>query len=342
MSYMANSGLYGLIHSKYCNKSLFKFLFILCLIFSFSKPLYGNKCMQSKNIKEQRLSIIPNNPRWAIVCLAKRPDGLSKRNTKLAAAIKPYAKRHDITIIVFSEKKMTSKHLDSWKLTFNDTAKVKMIDTYDRGFINPLGIEKERIFAYRYMCKFFTIDLYDYLIDNYDYYMRIDADDYITKMDVDLFQWTIDNKIEYGFPIRKIEGHAKTRNTFPKWIENYMKACEFEAKAIMDRPLSTCFHFYNNFHIGKVSFFSRPDVQHYLKAVNDSGKIQENRWGDSTIQAYAIRLFMDPIKIRMIPDLIFVHGSHGHRMINTTNKGSSNTLPFRLDYWVDPSIEEEK
>ena len=328
--------------SKPSTITLFNLIYIISFIFCLIENTYGNKCVSNKAIKEESTSSLPNNPRWAIVCLAKKPDGLTKRNSKLATAIKPYAKKHNLSIVVFSEKKMTKKHLDSWESTFNNIANVKMIDTYDRGFVNPEGNDKERIFGYRYMCKFFTIDLYDYLINSYDYYVRIDVDDYINKMDVDLFQWTIDNKIEYGFPIRKIEGHIKTRNTFPKWIESYMKACQFEAKAIMDKPLNTCFHFYNNFHIGKVSFFSRPDVQHYLKAVNNSGKILETRWGDSTIQAYAVRLFMDPVKIRMIPDLIFVHGSHGHRIINTTDRGSSNTLPFRLDYWVDPSIKEEK
>jgi hypothetical protein len=117
-----------------------------------------------------------------------------------------------------------------------------------------------------------------------------------------MFDWVERNDVEYGWAARKIEGHGPTRRTLPPWTANYISKCQVWPSALMDEPLGKCFNFYNNFHVGKVSFFQRPDVLHYLRAVNGSGGVDMHRWGDSTIQAYAVRLFMDPAKIRMIPD----------------------------------------
>jgi hypothetical protein len=183
------------------------------------------------------------------------------------------------------------------------------------------------------------LDLYDYL-DEYDYYLRLDTDDFIVKLQVDIFNWVERNEVEYGYAIRKIEGHGITRQTLPEFSIQYASRCKIKPSAIMDYPIQKCFNFYNNFHIGKVSFFKRPDVRDYLLAVNTTGNLRALRWGDSTIQAYAVRLFMDPRRIRMVPNVVFIHGSHGQREITTFNKGEGNTLPASLGYWVDPSVKE--
>ena len=112
-----------------------------------------------------------------------------------------------------------------------------------------------------------------------------------------------------------------------------MERCGLEASAPMDRGMRVCFNFYNNFHIGRVDFFLRPDVQHYLRAANASGHILSHRWGDSTIQAYAVRLFMSPSVIVQVPDFSYVHGSHADRVVSTFGDGSLTTVPQRLPNW---------
>lgn len=120
---------------------------------------------------------------------------------------------------------------------------------------------------------------------------------------------------------RKTEAHRPTAKQLPKFAQEYIGRCGITPSAMMDEPLSTCFNFYNNFHIGKVSFFLRKDVQHFLLKVNESGNILENRWGDSTIQAYAVRIFMDPRKVQYIPDFEYIHGSHNDRVVSTVGNG---------------------
>ncbi|CAM9783912.1 unnamed protein product, partial [Ectocarpus fasciculatus] len=159
------------------------------------------------------------------------------------------------------------------------------------------------------MCKFFALDIYDYL-NGYDYYLRCDHDCYVEKVEYDLLEYVQTKDVQYGFTLRKLEAHGPTKKTLPTWTSKYNKRCAISPTAVMDKPFSACFNFYNNFHVGNVHFFRRPDVQHFLKAANSSGHFQSHRWGDSTVQAYAVRNFMQPTKIRQLPDMVYIHGSH--------------------------------
>lgn len=126
------------------------------------------------------------------------------------------------------------------------------------------------------MCKFFTVDLYDY-ITQYDYYLRVDSDNVIIPprdKNYDFFSWIENNNVEYGYILRKFEPHKETRESLPQFVANYMENCN--VKPLIKYPtMSTLFNFYNNFHAAKVSFFLRPDVRHFLVATNTSGKLHE-------------------------------------------------------------------
>jgi hypothetical protein len=289
----------------------------------FTSVVYCNKCVN------EDVKLLSRNKalKWAIIALAKpgRTD-IFNRNEKILEKIKPFSSKHNITILIFSESIFSNDATKLFKEKFHGIADVKIINTSDRGF------NLQEKFGYKYMCKFFSLDVYDYLKDNYDYYIRCDTDCFISNLNYDIFDWTESNKVEYGFAMRKIEAHKPTAKTLPAFTLNYLDKCDISAKSIMDFPLSTCFNFYNNFHIGKVSFFTRPDVQHYLRTVNSSGFILSHRWGDSTIQAYAVRLFMDISAIKQIPDFSYVHGSH-NRIVSTFGDGSATNVPQRLPNW---------
>jgi hypothetical protein len=139
--------------------------------------------------------------------------------------------------------------------------------------------------------------------------------------------------VEYGWAMRKADQHRATAKLLPSFVKNYMKSCKIVPTVPMDKPISTCFHFYNNFHIGSVSFFLREDVQHFLNAVNASEGLVAHRWGDSPIQAYAVRLFMDPARLKVVPDLEYIHGSHKNRFVSTFGNGSKTNVPFKMPFW---------
>lgn len=181
--------------------------------------------------------------------------------------------------------------------------------------------------------NFFSLDLYDYLKE-FDYYMRCDSDCFLKRMDYDILKWAEESNVGYGFAMRKLEAHGPTKETIPSWVNQYINTCSVSPTAIMDRPLEVCFNFYNNWHIGRVSFFNRPDVRHFLEAVNASGYISTHRWGDSSIQAYAVRLFMSPENIIQAPNFAYVHGSHGNKLVSTVGDGSATNVPQRLPNWA--------
>jgi len=63
-------------------------------------------------------------PKWAIVALTRKLDILDKRNGLIAKAIKPFASKHDITVIIFSEVDFGAAVVDKWKQTFQGIAQV--------------------------------------------------------------------------------------------------------------------------------------------------------------------------------------------------------------------------
>lgn len=265
---------------------------------------------------------------WAIVALAKPAKlmDITKRNKKIAAKIRPFAKQHNITVLFFSEKEFTTAAVTSWRETFAGLATVRYINTASNGF------ELKQRYGYKYMCKFFALDIYDYLVKEYNYYMRVDTDCYLENLNYDIFKWAEDNKVEYSFAARKLEAHKETRQTLPQFSEDYMQKCSVTPSAVMDVPFSTCINFYNNWHIAKVDFFVRPDVRHFLLSVNASGGILQHRWGDSTIQAYAVRMFMDPSHLKQAPEFSYTHGSH-NALVSTFGDGSKSNVPQRLENW---------
>jgi hypothetical protein len=308
------------------------FFYALLLVFFVSEGyVCANKCAKKleSTAATAKASTYTGPKRWAIVALAKPgKEDINKRNQLLAEKLRPYASKHNLTVVVFSEKIFPPASIASWKTTFKGVANVAYVNTAERGFH---GVER---FGYKYMCKFFSLDIYDYLKDSYDYYMRCDTDCYIQTLGYDILKWAEDSNVGYGFAMRKLEAHKPTAATLPAWSASYMQECGITAPAaVMDQPFDVCFNFYNNWHIGQVSFFTRSDVQHYLRTVNASGYILSHRWGDSTIQAYAVRMFMDPKQIQQVPEFRYIHGSHGNKMVSTFGTGAETNVPQRLPNW---------
>ena len=220
---------------------------------------------------------------WAIIGLAFRFEpGTSKRNQLLANVIKrfspPSFEARNITIIIFSEKTFSPEQMTHWRNQFNDTAHFQFIDTKRNR--NPYP---HKPFGYEYMCKFFTIDMYEYL-KPYDYYIRLDTDCLILSLEYNIFDWVEKNHLEYAWATSGMESHGPTLSSLPQWVRNYSDAYLIRPSQLMGRPLSDAMHFYNNFHVGSVPFFFRQDVQNFLACARESPFFYDHRWGDAVVQ----------------------------------------------------------
>ncbi len=302
------------------------------LISFISVSVFGNNCVNDGD--SSRLSALTlksgSKSRWAVVALTRKlnAEDTRARNEAIASRISPFAKKHNVTVVFFSEVEPPAGSMSAWKRTFQDIADVKFINTAEK----KLSLEEggnEKGFGYKYMCKFFSIDMYEYLRE-FDYYLRLDSDSYITRLKYDIFQWALDNNVGYGYAARKLEAHKETRDTLPSFTQKYLDRCDIQPRAMIE-PLTLCFNFYNNFHIGRVAFWLRAEVKHYLQAILDSNGIAKHRWGDSTIQAYAVRMFMHPDEIQLVPDFAYIHGSHANMQVDTLHNGRNTRLPQKLD-----------
>lgn len=306
------------------------FVVVLRYLYTSLKYLTSERCPWVDLSTYKAQSLVKQSRKWAIIALVK-PDAASaidQRNKAIINKLGPYAKHHNVDIIFFSELPFHNSFRQSMKSEFSMFTSVHFVNTSSNGFEPP----SPQRFGYKYMCKFFSYDIYSYL-SKYDYYLRLDGDSYIRDLDYDIFQYTHDNRIEYGYAMRKLEPHGPTKDTLPNFVNKYIEKCNIKPTATMDRPLDVLFNFYNNFHIGSVKFFTRPDVYRFLEEVRDSGFILSHRWGDSTIQAYAVRLFADPKRLVQLPNFTYIHGSHGNRVITTFNDGNETDVPQRLTNW---------
>ena len=316
-----------------------KIIYFILLTLNSCKKSLTNTCISSldfeKSMATSREISTITGPKWAIVALT-RPgrNDIIERNKNLVDKLKPFASNRNVTALFLSEYSLPIDYIRSWEKSFAGFARVRVVN------IAHLGFNSRERYGYKYMCKVFGIDLYT-ILREYDYYIRCDSDCYLRTLKYDIFEYVESKQIEYGYVMRKLEAHGPTKQLMPIWVRKYLKTCALTAKSMMDYPLNTCFNFYNNFHIGSVHFFLRPDVQHFLSAVNRSGHILSDRWGDSTIQAYAVRIFMKPQNLQQLPDLEYVHGSHSNRLVSSVGDGSKTTVPQRLPHYDGRAIDEQ-
>lgn len=282
-------------------------------------------------------SSIVDPTRWAIVALTRPTDiNINTRNANLKNYLRKIkASNHNITLLFFSEFKVKQRTKDLWLKIFKGIATIRIINTFDDGF------DSDDRYGYKYVCRFFSVSIFKYLQADYDYYLRLDGDVYIKKLDYDIFTWAKNNDADYVFGTRKIESHGLTRQTLPQWVMNYTKLNNVTPSCDMNESLAFCFNFYNNFHIGKVAFFTSPQVTHFLNAVVDTNAIERLRWGDSTIHAYAVRLFSQPHKLFQVENFTYIHGSHG-LVIVSNGHDIESTVPNQLPPWRFEVIESTK
>ncbi len=107
------------------------------------------------------------------------------------------------------------------------------------------------------------IDMYEYL-QEYDYYLRIDSDCFLTNIGYNILEWAETQRLQYAWVAYGMESHKPTTDTLYPWIENYTKEHNVTPTALLGNKLSAPLTFYNNFHIGKVCFFDRSDVKRFL------------------------------------------------------------------------------
>ena len=168
--------------------------------------------------------------------------------------------------------------------------------------------------GYRMMCRFYSGAMYfEYpIFDDYEYYLRLDTDSAIdSPIEDSLFRIMKRRKAVYGFyaPANQFDDPFVTRGLH-EWLTSFfdgqspLKAIRFRVKVKRNEM------YYTNFELGYFPAFRDIEYKNFFHAIDQSGGILINRWGDAPIKFAAIRTMFSNQRVIGFRNFSY---SHGHR-----------------------------
>ena len=153
--------------------------------------------------------------------------------------------------------------------------------------------------GYRNMCRFFAMGLYP-LIQDLDYYMRLDDDSFIqSPVTEDPFETMAKGNFQYGFRCTRPE-RSTSVNGLVRCIRKAAGDCAKWKNTI----------FYNNFHIARPKLWLWEPIKSVLEAIDKAGGIYTQRWGDAPIHTLLVRTFVGPEFRHHFTGFKYKHGNH--------------------------------
>lgn len=213
----------------------------------------------------------------------------------------------DYPLLIFHEGNIQLNHQ---KVMQKLTPNITFVDISDRAFTLPANTPTvwQKNLGYKHMCKFYGIQIYDILSD-YDYIWRLDDDSLISsKINYDVFRLMESNNYIYGYIHGEQEYHQETVETLPAFTRNYITRQNIDINC--DLNDIDAYYYYSNFTVTSVRFWHKPEVQAYLRAIDDYQGIYRHRWGDAVIQTLALKMFAEQDKIYHFQDISYAHTSH--------------------------------
>lgn len=153
--------------------------------------------------------------------------------------------------------------------------------------------------GYRLMCKFNAFGIWKYL-EQYNYFMRIDEDVIVNKIDLKLLNKTknLDNSF-YTVSLSN-ETHQPTNETLPIYLKSLLN---LDNKNFYNHKFP-----YTNLYITDVNIFKRKEIIDSLKAIAENSDQFKYRWGDLPILGSILNIFN--IEIKLLRKTQYFHISH--------------------------------
>jgi hypothetical protein len=194
-------------------------------------------------------------------------------------------------------------------------------------------------FGYYHMCNFQAYGIYETELSNYEYYLRLDSDSYIlSPIDYDLFDYMKDNNLKYGY--MRDEEIELDHVSIDLWktTDQFMTDNNIDRSNISHHLKNGVWAntmFYNNFEISRVDTFRNPNYKAYYDALNSTGNIYYNRWGDAPIHWLGVRMFVPDNQIWCVNNISYQHNMWIKNLSAIpNNNGIPSTKPI-IDKYVD-------
>lgn len=133
----------------------------------------------------------------------------------------------------------------------------------------------------------------------YEYIMRLDDDSQLTgewfnifdqmrRKDAVYFANTVDIDLEGQLP-----GTMLLEHVIMDYIQNYRIVVK--QPDILQNVFSngTVRNYYNNFEVTKLKFFRRPEIRHWVNAIDATNGIFKYRWGDAVLRYLTLGIFAE-------------------------------------------------
>lgn len=255
------------------------------------------------------------------------PEDNQLLDKSLTALYKYYLKKYPTDVIIFCERTNLCK---DWNLNESFTTNMDQFDIirqtidfhipdYPKEILDQIPEyyphpDKDTIghsaygskgftLGYRHMCRFFSGDIYNHpILQNYDYYLRLDTDSFILKpINYNIFDYAREYNYYYGYIKDAVQFDH------PKVVEGLWNYCRMKYGDKVITPERQMF--YTNFELGKMSWFLDKEYQEFYNHIDSSGGIYINRWGDAPIKKIGIDMLMDKKHQWPVADIAYQHGA---------------------------------
>jgi hypothetical protein len=167
--------------------------------------------------------------------------------------------------------------------------------------------------GYRRMMHWYAIDVWIFFAKlntetacQYRYLFRLDEDSMIhSPIRYDIFDFMQSHQYVYGFRMCAYELEV-TRRMWTLWMQRHREFVP--QRKIKLEKLETC-GFYNNFFVADLTFFLDPDVQSFLRFIDQEGVIYRRRLGDLMIHSMAVYAFAKRESIHRFLDFTYEHAT---------------------------------
>lgn len=163
--------------------------------------------------------------------------------------------------------------------------------------------------GYKNMCRFWAGEVFkDTIVQNYEYYMRLDCDSLITHpINYDPFKRIEQEQMIYGYMrggiwIDKPQYCQKLNTTIKEFEKNYEGHLVGTIDNVQEGTL-----YYTNFEVVKIDEFAKTDYMELYNYLDNNGGIYLYRWGDHIIRYAGVELFHGQNKAKCFTDIRYKH-----------------------------------
>lgn len=184
---------------------------------------------------------------------------------------------------------------------------------------NPIKFDKdvplsEFWMGYRHMCRFHSGEIYkEPRLLKYDWYWRLDSDSYfLSKIDFDPFDHMAANNLEYAYIAEEDKDVPRVVKGLGEFTLDYARKNNIDIKNLNSRLIKGKWDYnlyYTNFEIANFKVFRNTNYMNYYDALDKSGNIYYQRWGDAPIHWLGVQMFLEQNKIWCVKNIAYQHNN---------------------------------